>query len=225
MNAGDTSVKTCMERQVIYMKKTVITIARRYGSGGRTLGKLLAEELGMNCYDREILRMASDESGISEALFGQADERRKKSSLFSIVKKNPYKGGVIPPESAAFVSDDNLFNYQAKVIRELAEQESCIIIGRCADYVLKDEEDVIRLFFYAPMEDCIARVMHQDGLSEKEAERKIEKIDSYRSDYYKYYTGKDWNDARNYDFCLDTTSMGYEKLVEVVKNIIKIYQN
>ena len=105
------------------MKKTVITIARSYVSGGRTLGKLLAEELGINCYDREILRMASDDSGINEALFGQTDEKLKKSPLFRIARKNPYKGGVIPPESADFVSDDNLFNYQAKVIRELAEEE------------------------------------------------------------------------------------------------------
>ena len=106
------------------MKKTVITIARSYGSGGRTLGKLLAEQLGINCYDREILRMASDASGINEALFGQADERLKRSPLFGILKKNPYKGGVIPPENSDFVSDDNLFNYQAKVIKELAAQES-----------------------------------------------------------------------------------------------------
>lgn len=206
------------------MKKTVITIARSYGSGGRTLGILLAEKLGINCYDREILRMASDESGISEALFGQADEKLMKSPLATILKKNPYKGGVIPPESSDFVSDDNLFNYQAKVIRELAEQESCIIIGRCADYVLKDNPDVLRLYFYAPLEDCVTRVMNQNGLSEKEAIKKIEKIDKFRADYYHYYTGRDWNDARNYDFCLDTTSMSYEKLIEVVENFIEIYQ-
>ena len=129
------------------MKKTVITIARSYGSGGKTLGNLLAEDLGINCYSREILRMASDESGINEALFGEVDEKMKKSPLlFNILKKNPYKGGVLPPESSDFVSDDNLFNYQAKVIKDLAAQESCIIIGRCADYVLKDNPDVIRLW-------------------------------------------------------------------------------
>ena len=134
------------------MKKTVITIARSYGSGGKTLGNLLAKDLGINCYSREILRMASDESGINEALFGEVDEKMKKSPLlFNILKKNPYKGGVLPPESSDFVSDDNLFNYQAKVIKDLAAQESCIIIGRCADYVLKDNPDVIRLFFYAPL--------------------------------------------------------------------------
>lgn len=206
------------------MKKTVITIARSYGSGGRTLGKLLTEQLGINCYDREILRMASDASGINEALFGQADERLKRSPLFGILKKNPYKGGVIPPENSDFVSDDNLFNYQAKVIKELAEQESCVIIGRCADYVLRDDPDVIKLYFCAPKKDCVARVMNQNGLSEREAEKRIEKIDKYRAEYYRYYTGRDWNDARNYNFCLDTTSMSYEKLVEVVTNFIQIYQ-
>ena len=206
------------------MKKTVITIARSYGSGGKTLGNLLAKDLGINCYSREILRMASDASGINEALFGQADERLKRSPLFGILKKNPYKGGVIPPENSDFVSDDNLFNYQAKVIKELAEQESCVIIGRCADYVLRDDPDVIKLYFCAPKRDCVARVMNQNGLSEKEAEKRIEKIDKYRAEYYRYYTGRDWNDARNYNFCLDTTSMSYEKLVEVVTNFIQIYQ-
>ena len=182
------------------------------------------EQLGINCYDREILRMASDASGINEALFGQADERLKRSPLFGILKKNPYKGGVIPPENSDFVSDDNLFNYQAKVIKELAAQESCVIIGRCADYLLRDDPDVIKLYFCAPKKDCVARVMNQNGLSEKEAERRIEKIDKYRAEYYRYYTGRDWNDARNYNFCLDTTSMSYEKLVEVVTNFIQIYQ-
>ena len=204
--------------------KTVITIARSYGSGGKTLGKLLADKMGINCYDREIIRMASDSSGINEELFGRVDEKLKKSPLFGIVRSNPYKGnGVIPPESSNFVSDDNLFNYQAQVIKELAEKESCIIIGRCADYVLKDNPNVIRLYLYAPLEDCIKRVMAQNSITEKETIKKIETIDKYRSDYYKYYTGKEWNDARNYDFCLNTTSMSYEKLIQVVENIISLY--
>ena len=207
------------------MKKTVITIARSYGSGGRTLGKLLAQRLGINFYDREILRMASDESGINEALFAQADERLKRSPLFSIIKREPYHGSIIRPESADFVSDDNLFNYQAKVIRELAAAESCIIIGRCADYILKGQPYVTRLYFYAPMEDCIVRVKEQVGLSEKEAVKRIEKTDKYRADYYKFYTGRDWNDTRNYDVCLNTVSMDYEKLIEVVEKILEIRQN
>lgn len=203
------------------MEHTVITIARSYGSGGRTLGIKLAEELGINCYDREIIRMASDQSGINEALFGQADEKLRKMPLFGIAKK-AYRGEVLPPDSDEFVSDDNLFNYQAKIIREVAEQESCVIIGRCADYILKDCDYVRRLYFYAPRQDCIDRVMAQNGGTAKEIEKKIDRIDKYRGDYYKYYTGKDWNDVRNYDFCLDTTSMSYDKLIEVVKAYLKI---
>ena len=206
------------------MEHTVITIARSYGSGGRTLGKLLAKELGIHCYDRELLRMASEQSGINEALFGEVDEKVKSLPLFGISKKI-YKGEIFPPESDDFVSDDNLFNYQAKIIKEVAAEESCVIIGRCADYVLKDDPNVLRLFFFAPKEDCIVRVMEHDGITGRDAENKIEKIDKHRADYYKYYTGKDWYDARNYDFCLDTTSMGYEKLVEVVKNFIEVYQS
>lgn len=201
------------------MKKIVITIARSYGSGGRTLGKLLAKDLGIACYDRELLRMASDDSGINEALFGEVDEK-KKVSLFKSTK--PYTGQILPPESDGFVSDDNLFSLQAKIIKELAEKESCIIIGRCADYILKDREDVLRLFFYAPLKDCLVRAHELSGESEKELLKKIQKIDKYRADYYKYYTGNDWNDTRNYDFCLNTSSMSYEKLIDVVKSYIQI---
>ncbi len=205
------------------MDKLIITIARSYGSGGRTLGKMLADELGVKYYDRELLRLASDASGINESLFGQVDEKIKNTSLLKITKKL-YKGEIIPPESDDFISDDNLFNYQAKIIKELAEEESCIIIGRCADSILKDRKDILRLFFYAPLEDCIAREKSQSGGSEKEIIKKIQKIDKHRSEYYKYYTGKDWNDARNYDFCLNTASMSYEQLIEVVKNYIKTFK-
>ena len=201
------------------MNKIVITIARSYGSGGKTLGKLLAQDLGIPCYDRELLRLASDDSGINEALFGEVDEK-KRISLFKTTK--PYTGQVLPPESDGFVSDDNLFNLQAKIIKELAEKESCIIIGRCADYILRDRKDVLRLFFYAPLEDCLVRAHELSGEPEKELLRKIQKIDKYRADYYKYYTGNDWNDTRNYDFCLNTSSMSYEKLIDVVKSYIRI---
>lgn len=206
------------------MSNTVITIARSYGSGGRTMAKMLAEKLGYECYDREILRMASDESGINEALFGQADEKLRKSTLLSILRTRPYEGKLLGPENADFVSDDNLFNYQAKVMKELADKENCVIIGRAADFVLKDYPNVIRLFCYAPKDDCVKRVMETDGLSAKEAEKRIEKIDKYRADYYRYYTGGDWNDARNYDLCLDTTSMSYDDLVTIVEDFIKIYK-
>ena len=206
------------------MEHTVITIARSFGSGGRTLGKKLAEELGIHCYDRELIRMASDESGINEALFGKADEKLQKMPLFRIAKKN-YNGEVLTPDSDEFVSNDNLFNYQAKIIREVAQEESCVIIGRCADYILRDQHYVKSLFFYAPKKDCIARVKEQNGGTEKEIEKKIERTDKYRADYYKYYTGRDWNDVRNYDFCLDTSSLSYDKLIRVVKAYLEISES
>ena len=105
----------------------------------------------------------------------------------------------------------------------MAAEESCVIIGRCADFILKDNPNVIRLLFYAPREDCITRVKTQNGGKEKDIIRKIEKTDKYRSDNYKYHTGKDWKDSRNYDFCLNTASMSYEKLVAVVKAYIEQY--
>ena len=198
------------------MDNMVITIARSYGSGGRTLGKKLAQELGIYCYDRELLRMASDESGISEALFGEIDENLKHMPLFRIAR-DAYKGEVFPPESDNFTSDENLFRYQAKVIKKLAETESCIIIGRCADFILKDYPNVARLFFYASEENCIRRVVNQQGVNEREAKDHIAKIDKYRANYYKFFTGHDWNNVQNYDFCIDTGSMSYEKLIRVVR--------
>ena len=205
------------------MENFVITIARQYGSGGRTVGKMLAEKLGVSFYDKQIIQMASDESGIDVKLFGQVEEGSSvKASLFN--KTGLYKGDLIAPDQKGFVSDENIFNYQAKIIKEVAAEESCVIIGRCADFILKDNPDVVRLFFYAPKEDCIARVKTQNGGTEKEIIRKIEKTDKYRSDYYRYHTGKDWNDSRNYDFCLNTASMSYEKLVAVVKAYIEQYK-
>ena len=198
------------------MGKLVVTIARQYGSGGKTIGQMLAKDLSINCYSREILKLASEESGINETLFNKADEKLKSSPLFGITKRI-YKGQLIPPESQEFVSDQNLFNYQAKVIKELAETESCVIVGRCADFILKDQGHVISVFVHAPKDYCMARALERSSMTEKEMEKFIQKEDKYRSDYYRYYTGHEWNDARNYDLCLDSSKLGFEKCVEAIK--------
>ena len=199
------------------MKKTVITIARSYGSGGKTLGNLLAKDLGINCYSREILRMASDESGINEALFGEVDEKMKKSPLlFNILKKNPYKGGVLPPESSDFVSDDNLFNYQAKVIKDLAAQESCIIIGRCADYVLKDNPDVISVFCYSDVEERIQWSIDEYQVPAKQAKKIVQEKDAQRSRFYEFYTNQKWGNPRNYTLMINTSKMSTEETVQLL---------
>ncbi len=197
------------------MKKFVITIARQYGSGGKTIGKMLSEELGVPYYDRDLIRLASDESGISEALFEQADERVKLRKLFHLAN-NVYQGELIPPESKEFTSDDNLFNFQAKIIQELAEKESCIIIGRCADYILKDRDDVLSVFVHAPKDYCLAQAEKKLGISGKELEKKVSDIDRFRAEYYQYHTGRQWTDARNYDLCLNSSKLGFTRCAEEI---------
>lgn len=199
----------------------MITISRHYGSGGKTVGEMLAKRLDIPCYDRNIMRMASDLSGIDEGMFGEVDEKLKNSPLFRISSKI-YKGQLFTPESDEFVSNDNLFNYQAKVIKELAKDSSCVIIGRCADFVLKDMDHVVRVFVHAPEKFCFEKALEVNGGSKKDVEKLIAKTDKYRAEYYSYYTGKQWNDARNYDLCLDSSKLGFEKCVEEILSYIKI---
>ena len=197
------------------MENRVITIARSYGSGGRKMGRLLAKELGYEYYDREILRIASDESGISEELFRQADEKQR-IPLFRIARE-VYTGEVIPPDSDDFISNENLFRYQAKIIRELAATRNCVIVGRCANFILRGRDNVLNVFVTAPVVDCGRRVMETDGLNLEEAEKKIKKIDKRRADYFKYFTGRQWQDAALYDLCLNTGHMSEQKCVDIVR--------
>ncbi len=194
------------------MDRVVITIARQYGSGGKTIGKMLAADLGIKAYSREILKLASEDSGINERLFNQVDEKLKRA----------YKGELIPPESEDFTSNQNLFNYQAKVIKELAETESCVIIGRCGDYVLKGNPRVVSVFVHASPEYCLKQAIERGAHAGKDVEKFIQRTDKYRAEYYHYYTGQEWNDARNYDLCLNSERLGFEGCVEAIKAYIKI---
>lgn len=203
------------------MGHLVITIARQFGSGGKTVGEMLAADLGIPCYNREILRMASDDSGISERFFGEADEKLKSTPLFRIAK-NVYKGELLPPDSDDFVSTNNLFNYQAKIIKELAAKESCVIVGRCADFVLKDNPDVMSVFVHGSKEFCLQRALEYHSMNEREMEKFIAKTDKVRGDFYRYHTGREWNDARNYDLCLDCSKLGFEKCMEAIKAYAKV---
>jgi cytidylate kinase len=210
------------------LKKFVITIAREYGSGGKSIGKLLAKELGVSFYSREILRLASEKSGINESLFANADEKLKSSLLFRTAR-GAYKGELIPPDSDDYVSNINLFNFQAKVIRELAETESCVIVGRCADYILKDVDNVLRIYVHAPFDYCVARAQEvHPALSEDEVKKLIRKTDKRRADYYQYFTGRNWKDADNYDLCINSSQFGWnsnsgwEKCVALVKAYLEI---
>ena len=203
------------------MDKVVITIARQYGSGGRTIGQMLSEDLGVHYYDKELLKIASEESGINERLFVGADEKIRNSPLLRISKR-VYQGQLISPESGGFTSAENLFNYQAKVIKQLAEEESCIIIGRCADYVLRDYDNVLSVFVHAPEAYCIEQAKAKLSMPDKEIRKYIQKTDKERAEYYKHYTGREWTDARNYDLCLDSSKLGMQKCIEEIKAYMEV---
>lgn len=202
------------------MPELVITIAREFGSGGRTIGKMLSEKYNIPYYDKELLRIASDDSGINESLFGMSDEKSKSGILRKV---KVYEGKVISPESPDFTSEENLFNYQAKVIKELAENKSpCIIIGRCADFILRERKNVLRLFIWADKETCVKNAMEVCGYERKEAEKQVEKINTERSKYYKAHTGHDWENVRNYDLCLNTSELGFDKCMEIIERYVEI---
>ena len=204
------------------MNNFVVAITRTCGRGGMSIGQLLADHYGVNIYDRKLLQLASEDSGISEELFASADENVKKSMLYKVSRK-VYTGEIIPPESENFTSNQNLFAFQAKVLKELAERESYVVIGRAADYVLKDFHNLIRVYIHAPKDICIEREMKRQGITEHEASAYVEKMDNYREAYYTYHTGHVWRDANNYDLCLDTSKFTYEESAEIIKSLIRIH--
>ncbi|MDE6872911.1 MAG: cytidylate kinase-like family protein [Lachnospiraceae bacterium] len=197
------------------MEKMTVTIARQYGSSGRMIGRKLADQMKIHYYDRELLRLASNESGIDEELFYKADEKLKKT-FFDLFARKKYKESWISPDSDEFTSDDNLFNFQAKIIRELAQKESCVIIGRCADFILRERKDVVRVYLHAPFEERLKAVLALSPLSEEEARKQMEKTDRLREEYYAYYTGRNWHSSDNYDLCIDTSRVGVDECVEMI---------
>lgn len=203
-------------------KYFVIAITRTCGSGGGSyVGKKLAADFGIDMYDRKLLRLASEDSGINETIFANADEDTKKTLLYR-VSQHVYDGRMIPPESGNFVSDQNLFNYQAKVLKELSEQESYVCIGRAADFILKDRPNVLSVFLDAPYEWRVNREMNRQGVTRAEAIRYINRLDKYRNAYYTYHTGRKWKDLSNYDLCLDTSSLGLDNCVDLIKYYLKL---
>ncbi len=202
------------------MERFVIALTRTCGSGGTTISKMLADDYGIDMYDRKLLRLASEDSGINEALFANADELTRNSLLYRVSKKL-YQGELIPPESNNFTSDQNLFNYQAKVLKELAERESYICVGRACDYILKDFPNVLKVFVYAPIEICIESEMNRQGIEKKAAEKYVSSSNKFRREYYKYHTGRVWEDPYNYDLCLNTGNLTHQQSVDIIKGYMK----
>ena len=202
-------------------RNIVITIARQYGSGGRTVGEMLANDLGIHYYDHELIHLASEESGINESLFLETDERLRNTGFFRMPVA-VYKGEIIGPESKEFTSEANLFNFQAKVIKKLAETTSCVIVGRAADFVLKDYDNVLSVFVHAPHDFLVEQAAKVKSLPLPELEKFMAKEDKYRAEYYEHHTGQKWTDAMNYDLCLDSSKLGFDKCVDAIKAHCKV---
>lgn len=205
------------------MDKFVITIARETGSGGLNITRKLSEALGVPYYDRDLLRKASEVSGIHERLFGAADERIGLKEMLSAAEK-VYTGEVLPPDSDDFTSTRNLFSFQARIIKELAETESCIILGRCANYLLADRKDVLRVFIHAPLEAREERVASYSlAWSPREVTKYIRLEDKRRASYYRYYTGEEWRDAAGYDLSLNSGELGEEGCVRRILDLLPCF--
>ena len=200
-------------------KYIAIAITRTCGSGGKTIGSRLADAYGIDWYDRDLLRLAAEDSGISEKLFANADENTRKTILYR-ASSHVYSGEIIPPESGNFLSDQNLFNYQAKVLRELLENESYVCIGRAADFVLRDRPNVVTIFLNAPYEYRVDYEVKRQGIPRGDAEQYIRRLDDYRNAYYVYHTGRQWKDPENYDLCLNTAALGIDGCVDLIRKYI-----
>lgn len=204
-------------------KKFIITIGRQYGSGGAEIGKKLGEKLGLEVYDKEILRMTSDESGIRESYFHLADEKAGKNLLYKIVQ-SMVPENINPSLGSNLVSSDNLFRFQSSVIRRLAQAQSCIFIGRCADYVLEGTEHLVRVFIYADMDARIERIRQKGYYEEDEISKNIRRMDKERREYHRYFTGKDWEDFGNYDLILNSAKIGIDGCVKCIEEYLRILQ-
>lgn len=200
-------------------KRLVITIGRQYGSGGSEVGTKLAKELGFDFYDKNILRMNSDESGIKESYFYLADERAGNKLLYRIISGlSPERK--VPSFGSDLISADNLFRFQSEVIKKLAVEENCVILGRCADYVLEDMEGLVRIFLYADMDARIRRITEKGYYEPKEVKKNVRRIDRERREYYQYYTGKNWQSLENYDLMINTGRVGIEGCIETIKQYL-----
>ena len=204
------------------MENFVITIARGFGTGGRQIAAKLADELHIHSYENRILTLASQYSGYDEHLFEEENERLKGNLLMNQLASLP-KRKTIHPNTSQFVSNEKLFEYQKKIIEGRADTTSCVIVGKCADDILKDRKNVVSVYIEAPRAYCLQRVMQRMQISEDEANQLITKTDRYRADYYKFYThGNYWTNPVNYDITLNSARIDEEGCVQLILHCLKL---
>ncbi len=204
--------------------RSIITVGRQYGSGGRYVAKLLAEKLGIPYYDKELLTEVSRDSGICEEILEEHDEKNTKRFLLSMMSGTPSYA-----DSSAMYMDmplnHRIFLAQFDTIRRIAGEGPCVFVGRCADYVLRDEPHVLNVFIKASREERIKRVIKYYGVDPMKAEEMMKKADKQRASYYNYYATNTWGDVNNYDLCVDTGALGIEGAVELIARCVELHDN
>ena len=203
------------------MDNYIITISRQFGSGGRAIGELLANKLGISFYDKELISMAAKESGMSPEVFKSVDEKAANSLLYSL-SMGMYNFGSGFSAMGDLPVNDKLYLLQHKIIKEIAEKESCVIVGRCADYVLKDNPNCVNIFIYADMEYRKQESVKRHGIDAARAEHIINKTDKSRANYYSFYSGRKWGAVENYDLCIDSSKLSEEKTVDLIVEYINM---
>lgn len=200
--------------------KKIITVGREFGSGGREIAKLVAEKLGIAYYDKELITLAAKEGGYDPEIFEKVDERATNSFLYSLSM-----GNFVVDGNANITRElplaDKLHLAQTETIRKLAQRESCVIVGRCANYLLREERGCVRVFLYGEKEQKIKRVQERYGLSREKAESLIKKTDKARANYYSYYTGENWADMRNFDLALNSSTLPFDAVAETILDFVK----
>lgn len=201
-------------------ERTVITIGREFGSGGHEIGSKLAERLGIKCYDKELLELAAKQSGLCEELFASQDEKPTNSFLYSLVM-DTYSLGY----TNSYVDmpiNHKVFLAQFDAIKKLAEKESCVIVGRCADYALEDDPFAVSVFIKAGMDNRIKRIKRIYELNDSKAADLIQKTDKRRASYYNYYSSKKWGEAKSYDLCIDSGVVGIDGAIDMILKFIEL---
>lgn len=195
------------------MSHTIITIGRQYGSGGREIGEKLAKSMGIPFYDNQLLKVAAEHSGICQEYFEENDEKPVNSLLY--VLSNTYSADNLP-------FNHKLFLAQFEAVKKVAAQGPCVIVGRCADYALRDNANLVNVFIHASMEERKKRAVEKYGIPEKKTEEVIVRYDRQRSSYYNFYTCKKWGRCENYDLVIDSGKLGIDKTVELIRAYVEL---
>lgn len=199
-------------------KHVIISIGREFGSGGRAVGKKLADKLGIDYYDKELMALAAKESGFAQEIFERADEKHPSFAGVMQWLNETFTSAVCADN---YMSNDSIFKMQSEVIRRLAHRNSCVIVGRCSDYILRNEPFCLSVFLHAPMTDRIVRVAQRMNVSEEKALALIETKDKHRAEYYNFYSSKTWGKASSYDLCLNVSLLGEDGVVSLIESVVR----